>query len=166
MPKKLTIDMSDIATQMAKEKEMHRKTSLTNRQILRKEMESRAIDQIKITFDGCGDSGQFEEPEYYRKGNTKKSKLIQVTIDDKETTGFMVNNGMRFEDGKWVDNLVPGNLRDLVEDVFYRILEAEHGGWEINEGSFGTFTYDVFADEITLEFNERYQEVRESTETY
>jgi len=166
MPKKLKIDMSDIREQIAKEKELHRKTSLTNRQILRKEMEYRAIEQIKITFDGSGDSGQFEEPEYYRKGNSKKSEPVQVTIDDKETTGFQVNNGMRYEDGKWVDNVVPGNLRDLVEDVFYRILEAEHGGWEINAGSFGTFTYDVFEDEITLEYSERVESTVATTETY
>jgi len=38
-----------------------------------------------------------------------------------------------------------------VEDYCYRVLEHMHGGWEINEGSQGTFYFDLEKREVTLE---------------
>ena len=38
-----------------------------------------------------------------------------------------------------------------VEDYCYRVLENMYGGWEINEGSQGTFYFDFRTKEITLE---------------
>ena len=31
-------------------------------------------------------------------------------------------------------------------------LEEKHGGWEINEGSFGEFVFDVEARSLTLDY--------------
>jgi len=38
-----------------------------------------------------------------------------------------------------------------VEDYCYQVLENMHGGWEINEGSQGTFYFDLEKREVTLE---------------
>ena len=37
-----------------------------------------------------------------------------------------------------------------VTDLFYDILEEYYAGWEINEGSFGYFEWDVKQDSIHL----------------
>lgn len=38
-----------------------------------------------------------------------------------------------------------------IEDWCYRVLEDLHGGWEINEGSYGNFNFDTVNKVITLE---------------
>jgi hypothetical protein len=38
-----------------------------------------------------------------------------------------------------------------IEDWCYRVLEDMHGGWEINEGSNGSFNFDTVNKVITLE---------------
>ena len=45
---------------------------------------------------------------------------------------------------------VPPGLRPAVQDLFYDILEEYYGGWEIDEGSFGYFEWDVKQDSIHL----------------
>ena len=42
-----------------------------------------------------------------------------------------------------------------VTDLFYDILEEYYSGWEINEGSFGYFEWDVKQDSIHLVHNMR-----------
>ena len=44
------------------------------------------------------------------------------------------------------------DLQEAVEHLCYGYLEDRHGGWEINEGSFGEFTFDVAVRTVTLDF--------------
>ena len=53
---------------------------------------------------------------------------------------------------------VPAN----VEDYCYRMLESNYGGWEINEGSQGTFYFDLVDRSITLHHTYNTEE----TDTY
>lgn len=39
-------------------------------------------------------------------------------------------------------------------------------GWEIDEGSYGEITVDTMTTDITVEHNERYTDIRSSTERY
>ena len=39
-------------------------------------------------------------------------------------------------------------------------------GWEINEGSYGTFSFDVLNRKISLEFNERVESVNTTEEIF
>jgi len=57
-----------------------------------------------------------------------------------------------FEDGSEVPS--------SVEDWAYQQLESLHGGWEINEGSDGSFVFDLDNGTITLRhsYNEEQQE--------
>jgi hypothetical protein len=57
-------------------------------------------------------------------------------------------------------------VRDILEQVCYDKLEASHGGWEINGGSYGTFNFDVLNRKVNLEFNERIEEVNSSEESF
>ncbi len=56
---------------------------------------------------------------------------------------------------------VPGALVTAVQDLFYDFLEEFYGGWEINEGSFGTFEWDLKADRINLEHSTRTYDTEE-----
>jgi len=50
-----------------------------------------------------------------------------------------------------------------VEDYCYKILEDLHGGWEINEGSQGSFYFDLEKKTITLEHQYNYEETETHT---
>jgi hypothetical protein len=50
---------------------------------------------------------------------------------------------------------VPHALTTAVQDLFYELLEQFYGGWEINEGSFGQFIWNVREDNINLVYNGR-----------
>jgi hypothetical protein len=53
-------------------------------------------------------------------------------------------------------------LQGAIEDLCYGYLEQEHGGWEINDGSYDEFRFDVAARTIHLEFNGRFTDVATS----
>lgn len=50
---------------------------------------------------------------------------------------------------------LPPGLGTAVQDLFYDLLEEHYAGWEINEGSFGRFEWDVKQDTINLVHNAR-----------
>lgn len=79
------------------------------------------VETVTAEYDGSGDEGQIEEPEF---GSSKVSRDMVVAV----------------------------------EDLFYDVLEEHYGGWEINEGSFGQFRWDVHADGINLVHNTRIEE--------
>lgn len=47
------------------------------------------------------------------------------------------------------------DLNEAIRDEAHDYLNTMHGGWEINEGSFGTFKLDVINKKRKLEHNER-----------
>ena len=53
---------------------------------------------------------------------------------------------------------IPGDLRAKVEDFAWSFAYHHHPGFENNEGGYGTLTWDVTADSITLDHADRYVE--------
>lgn len=116
-------------------------------------MASHNIKTITVSFDGSGDSGQIESVDF--DGGDDGSKDIQVQ--------WAVNEELwNIATGDYVDNFVQkdGKLEDLVSDVVYTLLEDEHGGWELDDGSSGTFTFDAAHKSVEVVFNERYTDYR------
>ena len=56
------------------------------------------------------------------------------------------------------------DLRDKVEEAMGQALEDKHGGWEINDGSFGTIVLDVAKRSLTIQHNMRYTDYTESSD--
>ena len=53
---------------------------------------------------------------------------------------------------------LPGDLRTMLEDFTWSFAYHHHPGFENNEGGYGTLTWDVTADSITLDHADRYVE--------
>jgi hypothetical protein len=80
-------------------------------------------------------------------------RYIQIPFVGGGDSGYIedsvvLDDGTRFE--------IPGNL----SDILYEILP---GGWEINEGSQGTFTIDLEEKTIELEYTENIYETQSNT---
>ena len=134
-----------------------------NSKLLFDTLQETRVASIEVNFDGCGDSGQINHIVYedHRGKEVSEPKLVvkgsftdkHHDWDDKQKKFVEVGGG-------------EGKVRDIVEQVCYDKLEASHGGWEINEGSYGTFVFDVLNRKVNLEFNERIEEVRSSEESF
>jgi uncharacterized protein DUF6878 len=98
--------------------------STDTRDALAKKLQELGVQKVTAAYDGSGDSGQVEEPEF---GSIK----------------------------------VPQPTVSAVQDLFYDLLEDEYGGWEINEGSYGQFEWNVSDDRINLQHNIRSEEYEE-----
>ena len=94
---------------------------------LRRQLSRRGVRTVTARFNGCGDSGQFED---------------MTTEPD----------GVELSDA----------LRDELENFLFEQLP---GGWEINEGSFGTFTVDVRVGTVGAEAYWRVERDAESQVT-
>jgi hypothetical protein len=124
------------------------------------------VSSIEVSFEGCGDSGQIESVDY----TDANGKGIDEAYLDK----IIVKGSAKTSYHKWDEKtkkLVKteakeGNIREIIEEVCYDKLGASHGGWELNEGSYGTFLFDVAGRKVTLEYNERIEEVRTSEESF
>ena len=101
-----------------------------------------AITSVVVTFDGEGDSGQIESVEARRGAELADLPAVDVEI------------ATPVWDGSGLDRRkLP--LKEAIEEFAHALLEDTHDGWEINEGAWGEFTFDVVERVIRLDFNER-----------
>ena len=155
--------MAKVMAEMKKAQEKKAERSKGDAKTLFDALENTRVVSVVVEFDGCGDSGQITSIEYYDhrdkglpqpEGKIKGSKLPAGHIwnDEKRTLEELPEREAGFN--------------ELVEQICYDRLGAHHGGWEINEGSYGTFSFDVLNRKINLEFNERVETIRSSSESF
>ena len=124
------------------------------------------VSSIEVSFEGCGDSGQIEAVDYT---DANGKGIDEAYLDKVIVKGSAKTSYHQWDEKK--KKLVKteareGNVREIIEEICYDKLGASHGGWEINEGSYGTFYFDVSTRKVRLEYNERIEEVRTSEESF
>lgn len=111
------------------------------------------IKSFVVVFDGGGDSGQVEEAGDFKPAN--KAKKVEKLLAE-PVNGARISEGTRWSSAGheeiWKDN---PTLEEMISSVCYEALESSHGGWEINEGSYGEFLFDVENRKVELDFNQR-----------
>lgn len=109
------------------------------------------VKTFTVTFDGSGDSGQIEDIS------------LEDNLLESNVAGASVNKGTIWTDEGSVENIDTNpTMREVIEELCYAILEGVCGGWEINEGSYGEFVFDVKKRKVRLDFNERVESVNSS----
>jgi hypothetical protein len=124
------------------------------------------VSFIEVSFEGCGDSGQIEAVDYT---DSKGKGIDELYLDKVIVKGSAKTSYHKWDEKKKemvLTEAKEGNVREIIEEVCYDKLGASHGGWEINEGSYGTFYFDVSTRKVRLEYNERIEEVRTSEESF
>lgn len=104
------------------------------------------ITRVDLSFDGYGDSGQIESID---------AKVDGADVLLPETTVTLTMIGWRDTDP--TERTL--SVHDAIEHFVYDCLAQTHGGWENNEGAFGTFLFDVADQSITLDYNQRFEDV-------
>ena len=124
------------------------------------------LTRIEVEFSGYGDSGQIDEVRYFAGkqrlsdvDTLKRTIVVEASIPDTTTWSEAKK--------EWVTTTKSPNIEELVEKICYDLLGANHGGWEINEGSYGEFVFSFGkGNKIDLTFNQRVESVETSEETY
>lgn len=148
MPENNEISPIDYALRWQRHEAAQRQASAQNRRIVFKALSLHGVTDVRVSFNGEGDSGQIED--------------IAVTPEDRTD---VLDAEITMMTTSWPDSEGASErrpLRDALEDVCYDALSQTHGAWENNDGAYGDIVFDVNQRTVTLEFNERYM----STEYY
>lgn len=100
------------------------------------------ITAVIVAFDGSCDEGQIESITAFVGEAAVDLPPGLIAISQPRRDGSEVD----------VETCPPA---EAIETLAYDCLEETHGGWEINDGAFGTFTFDVAARTVQLDYNER-----------
>jgi len=103
-------------------------------------LKAEGIEELTISFDGFGDSGQLAHVGCIE---TTRSPNSADTLNTRE---FCTRHGLPV--GKYQTS--------AIEQLCYDALELHHGGWENDAGAFGSFTFDTESQGIRYEHWERY----------
>lgn len=104
------------------------------------------ITSVIVEFDGEGDSGGIEHISAICRDTNTEMPTISVPCH-------------QVCSGDDAPVLTEQTLREALENLCYACLDQDNGGWENNDGAFGTFTFNVASRTIELEFNGRYSDV-------
>ncbi len=135
----------DSASWLARDREFIRLRASVlpeNKAALFQALANARVGTVEVLFNGYGDSGQIEQTTVEGEDDNVDLQLIKIEF-------------ARVERGNPV--VVRGTLsaKDAIEKLVYVLLEQNHAGWEINEGAYGDFVFDVAEQTITLNYNER-----------
>lgn len=112
-----------------------------------------SITQVKVEFDGEGDSGQIEALAAFRGEERADIPATTVSV---QNVAWGNNNPVTTQ----------STLESAIETLCYDYLEETHGGWENNDGGFGEFHLDVATRTVELEFNGRFTDTFTSNHTF
>lgn len=114
-------------------------------------LSEKGVKEVKVAFDGNGDSGQVESIVL---DDESENGIVHLNLGD-----FDVHTSKSYspKTGQWTNNYARQTLtvETAVENLVYEFLEEKHRGWEIDGGSFGKVTFNVKSRKISILFNQR-----------
>jgi hypothetical protein len=116
-----------------------------NKPIVFDALAAAGLTLVEVEFDGEGDSGQIEG--IYAYAGDARAELPGLPL----TLHQAVQN-------KGDPRTTEVSLRDAIKTLCYHYLSQTHGGWENNDGAYGTFAFNVAERSIRLDFNERFSD--------
>ena len=113
--------------------------------------------EIRVNFDGAGDSGSIESVYIY-KGTEVLNMMFNVDY-------LVRSSEYNKEQGGWVQKTEVKSMpvNDAIEQFCYDMLEETGVDWYNNDGGYGEFTINLDPVEVNLEISTRYTEVHTDT---
>lgn len=114
--------------------------------------------EIRISFDGAGDSGSIESCDVYDGSTHMKPNFF---VDYTEISS-------RYVDGRWEreEKTVSKPVSEALEMVCYDMLEETGIDWYNNDGGFGELYINLDKGDVNLEVNTRYTEYNTDSFTF
>ena len=142
--------MSKYISEQAARNTLLKAMFIHNKSVLLHALADAGITSVEMQYDGMGDNGCLEKPEYTdTDGNPGDIPDMSITLQALKYGAPDIEQ-------------VTSPMDDAVENLAYDALAVNHPGWEINDGSFGTFRIDVEEERMTLICNVRTSEYCET----
>lgn len=128
-----------------------------------------SITDISGEYDGSGDSGDMDVNARIPAPNTMNITPGNTVISNVQNTNTHVYRPLlqaldaELKDPEMQNIGLTRKSIDDLEDAMYSLLP---GGWEINDGSYGSIDIAVATGAIEVTHNERYTEVNTSVQHY
>jgi len=135
--------MTDFLDYYSRHLEEVTKANAINKPIVFDALAAAGLTRITVEFDGVGDSGQIDDVTAYAGDTPADLPSVSLTLH------LVAQN-------KGDPKTTEVSLNDAIETLCYDYLSQTHGGWENNDGAYGTFEFDVRERCIRLDFNERF----------
>jgi hypothetical protein len=103
-------------------------------------LRARGIAAVKIEYDGYGDQGQIES-------------IVALNASDRRVP---LNRPTRLVLREGNPPTLYPSLEEAIDDFGWMILQHFHGGFEDNDGGFGTITIDVPRGTVSLDHDDRF----------
>jgi hypothetical protein len=113
-----------------------------NKAVLFDALAAAGIETVTVLFDGYGDSGQIERIDIEAREGTTPLPLDRIEVACTTWENPEIERQTQ-------------TVQEAVETLVYDLLRQTHSGWEINDGAYGEFTFDVAERTIKLDYNER-----------
>jgi len=114
------------------------------------------LKNISVNFEGAGDSGCQEGIEYETIDSNVTNNQVDVLLEQ-PIVGSKIIHGWSCGGNKmtpiYEDKIY--TIKEVIESICFDYLEIEHGGWENNEGAYGTITICFEEKRIYLDINVR-----------
>ena len=143
----------DFGERQKRQRELAAVANDANRAAVFDALASTGIREVIVEFDGEGDSGQIEH----------------LQASDANGVVALPDRTVEMASAPWdCSELVTRRepIGEAIETLCYALLSEHHGGWEINDGSYGLFTLDVPKRTIELTHHERYVAAKTSEYAY
>ena len=118
---------------------------LRNKATVMNTLAAAGITSAVVVFDGYGDEGQVESIEARVGETTVQLPVTSIVMLDADENGTTSS-----------EREMP--LNEAIENLCYEYLEEAHGGWEVNDGAYGTFAFTVADGSVVLDFNLRFSD--------
>ena len=102
-----------------------------------KELRAMGAHELVSSYDGYGDQGNIEDLGVFKEVQDEQLGEIKTPLQ------------------------LPAGMESKLQDFVWAIAYQQSPGFENNDGGFGTLTWDLKADEITLEHSNRYLETND-----
>jgi hypothetical protein len=126
--------------------------TLLNKTAVFDALSAAGITAVTVDFDGYGDSGQIQ-------GITPFAGDASVELPKMSVAMRQISHAFGGGSTEAAETSEEQSLFEAIEALCYDWLEERHGGWEIDDGSFGEFEFNVPARTIRLEYNGRITDV-------
>lgn len=150
----LLVTMSDIVAEIEAEKLQRAALRPANKSAVFAALAGVGIATVTVSFDGYGDSGQIESFEARDAAN------LILPLPDQTISIVAIVWGQSAPESREM------TLTEAIEHLVYDALSETHGGWELNEGAYGEFIFDVPPQEIRLDYHERMTVTEFSSHTF
>ena len=129
-----------------------------NKQAIFDALKANSIPAVAVTYSGSGDSGCIDGVDPFQLPESMTVDLSKITV------AILVRRS-RLEGTDWKEDLVTEttSLNAAIEEFTYDWLQAEHPGWQNNDGADGEIVFDIKTGGATMSHNSFYVE-SETTE--